>query len=165
MITGQFNGHSHYDEFVLFYDSQNISKPINVAWNGASGTPFTNLNPNYRVYKVNPVTYDVIDFDTWIYNLTEANLNETKSPRWFKEYSFKNAYQLQDLSLMSLDGLINQFSRDKSFLTKYWEYKIKLADPQLDMGCDDLCLKETLCDIVRVQYDDHRKCDELTRNF
>lgn len=56
LITGQFNGHSHNDEFVVFYAKDNVSKPINVAWNGASGTTFSYLNPNYRVYQTHPVT-------------------------------------------------------------------------------------------------------------
>lgn len=57
MITAQFNGHSHLDEFNLYYSKENSSIPTSIAWNGASGTPFTYLNPNYRVYYADYYTH------------------------------------------------------------------------------------------------------------
>lgn len=50
IISAQFNGHSHVDEFNVFYDSNNVNNAINVAWNGGSVTTFNYLNPNYNVY-------------------------------------------------------------------------------------------------------------------
>lgn len=50
-IVAQFNGHSHNDEFVLFYDSEG---PVSVAWNGGSFTPHAYNNPNYHVVTVEP---------------------------------------------------------------------------------------------------------------
>lgn len=62
---------------------------------------------------------EVLNFDTWIYNLTEANLNPDKPPRWFKEYSFKSRFELEDLSLESLDQLLKKFaSNSEQLLTK-----------------------------------------------
>lgn len=57
IIAGQFNGHTHNDEFNVFYDINNPSKPINVAWNGGSITAWAKLNPNYKVYKANSNNY------------------------------------------------------------------------------------------------------------
>ena len=56
-ISAQFNGHTHQDRFNLFYARSNRNVPINVAWNGGSATTFSNVNPNYRVLSVEPVTY------------------------------------------------------------------------------------------------------------
>lgn len=165
MITAQFNGHSHNDEFTAFYAKDDPSQLVNVAWNGASGTPFADLNPNYRVYTIHPATYEILNFDTWIYNLTEANANPTESPQWFKEYSFKEAFMVDDFSMKSIDGLINRLAQDKALLKKYWTYKMKMADPHLAEGCNDDCLAVHLCDIVRVQFDDTTKCDELKEIF
>jgi sphingomyelin phosphodiesterase len=50
IISAQFNGHSHVDEFNVFYDSRDVGNAINVAWNGGSVTTFIDLNPNYNVY-------------------------------------------------------------------------------------------------------------------
>lgn len=57
IISGQFNGHSHFDEFSIFYTTDNPSKALNVAWNGGSGTSFVGLNSNYRVYYVDGESY------------------------------------------------------------------------------------------------------------
>ena len=56
IISGQFNGHTHNDEFNVFYDIDEPLKPINLAWNGGSITTYANLNPNYKVYKANKNT-------------------------------------------------------------------------------------------------------------
>lgn len=56
-ISGQFNGHTHKDQFYVFFDQETSSKAINVAWNGGSATSYSNVNPNYRVYTVEPETF------------------------------------------------------------------------------------------------------------
>lgn len=56
IINAQFNGHTHRDEFNIFY-SRKEGLPINVAWNGGSITPLNLVNPNYRVYYTNPETF------------------------------------------------------------------------------------------------------------
>lgn len=57
IIAVQFNGHTHFDEFNVFYSEEDIKKPINVVYNGGSVTPYSKLNPNYRIYTVNPTNY------------------------------------------------------------------------------------------------------------
>lgn len=56
IIKGQFNGHTHREEFYVYYKSNDISKPINVAWNGGSTVTYINVNPSYRVYTVDKET-------------------------------------------------------------------------------------------------------------
>jgi hypothetical protein len=46
--------------------------------------------------------------ESWTYNLTEANLNPTESPKWYKQFSFKEAFNLTDLSPKTL----KQFAYD-----------------------------------------------------
>jgi len=56
-ITAIFNGHTHNDHFHVFYADDEPTRPISVAINGGSVTPFTNLNPNYKTYSVDTATY------------------------------------------------------------------------------------------------------------
>lgn len=108
IISGQFNGHTNADSFTLFYsvyDNQPI--PLNVAWNGGGASTYFQVNPNYRLYTVEPKTFEVIDFDTYIFNLTAANLVPDQSPKWFKEYSFREAFGVDDLSPFSINKLVN----------------------------------------------------------
>lgn len=80
-------------------------------------------------------------------------------------YSFRDEYDVENLLPSTLDKLVTRFAKDKDLLTKYSEYKFKLADPILERGCDKKCLLNHLCDIVSNQVFDNRKCDELTKVF
>lgn len=51
-VTAQFFGHTHFDEFELFYDTQNLGRPVSIAYVGPSVTPYSDLNPGYRIYYV-----------------------------------------------------------------------------------------------------------------
>ncbi|KAG8453104.1 hypothetical protein GDO86_004787, partial [Hymenochirus boettgeri] len=44
-ITGQFFGHTHVDEFEIFYDEETLTRPVSVAFVSPSVTTFINLNP------------------------------------------------------------------------------------------------------------------------
>lgn len=53
VITGQFHGHSHLDEFGLFVNNdESPAIAVNAAWVGGSGTSFLAVNSNYRLYYV-----------------------------------------------------------------------------------------------------------------
>ncbi len=50
-IKGQFYGHTHFDEFKVFFNRVD-KRPSNVAHVGPSLTPFENLNYGYKIYHV-----------------------------------------------------------------------------------------------------------------
>jgi sphingomyelin phosphodiesterase len=56
-ISAQFNGHTHLDEFNVFYSSSDARHAVNVAWNGGGATPFHFVNPNYIMYYVDRQQY------------------------------------------------------------------------------------------------------------
>ncbi|XP_058443151.1 sphingomyelin phosphodiesterase 1-like [Malaya genurostris] len=161
IIEGQFNGHSHVDEFNVFYKKDDPSVAVNVAWNGGSTTTFTRLNPNYKVFYADRENYEILDHETWIYNLTEANLHPDRKPKWIKEYSFKELFALDDLSPNSLDALLQRFAQTEADLIQFWKLKQKNADPMLIHGCDESCLRDTLCAITRTEYADDSACERL----
>lgn len=51
-MTAQFFGHTHTDEFEIFYDMKDNSRPFGIGYLGPSATTFTYMNPGYRVYYV-----------------------------------------------------------------------------------------------------------------
>ncbi|CAF4157842.1 unnamed protein product, partial [Rotaria magnacalcarata] len=51
-ITGQFFAHTHFDEFMLFYNETNSTQPISIAYITPSFTTYPNVNPGYRVYTI-----------------------------------------------------------------------------------------------------------------
>lgn len=44
-IAAQFFGHTHLDEFELFYDEETLSRPVSIAFIAPSVTTYINLNP------------------------------------------------------------------------------------------------------------------------
>lgn len=166
-ISGQFNGHTHRDEFNVFYSRENPEHAINVAWNGGSTTAFSDINPNYVVYYLDPETYQVTDFESYIFNLTEANLTPDQRPAWFKLYSFAEEFKMHNLSPAEADKMVKRLGtpagRDE--LRRYWEFKVKKGDPSLEAGCNEECLLNHLCEVVVSEMGDDVKCDELRETF
>ncbi|XP_072399673.1 sphingomyelin phosphodiesterase 1-like [Diabrotica undecimpunctata] len=158
IIKGQFVGHTRTDELKIFYDT--FKTPINVAFNGASLTPYKNNNPSYKIVHVHPDTMDIVDIETYYFNLTEANLNPNRSPKWKKLYSMKEAYGLPDLSPKSLDVLVDALFTNTTLMDNYWKYSVRLADPSLNKKCDKTRLQEMRCNIVTTQsgHPEKRQC-------
>ena len=48
----QFFGHTHFDEYEVFYDNVNFTRPLSIGYISPSVTPWENVNPSYRIYYV-----------------------------------------------------------------------------------------------------------------
>lgn len=53
-IAGQFFGHTHLDEFQMFYDEVTMTRPLGVAFIAPSVTTYINLNPGELIELVFP---------------------------------------------------------------------------------------------------------------
>ena len=146
LIKAEFNGHTHNDELVVFYNSDTMYK--NVAWNGGSITTYSRLNPNYKVYTVDGGNYAVIDYHNWIYDLNSANKHTDIRPNWYESYSFKKEYGLLDLSARSLSNWLFTATKNETLLNKYYRNFFKQAEPSIQAGCDLNCKKQYLCKII-----------------
>ncbi|KAK9876806.1 hypothetical protein WA026_015044 [Henosepilachna vigintioctopunctata] len=146
-ITAQFFGHTHYDEFEVFYDHQDLSRPSSIAYVGPSVSPYYDLNPGYRIYYVDGdhdhTTRGVIDHETWTMNLREANLYGY--PIWFKLYSARQAFGMESLKPQDWDNLVEKMSNDPKLFELFYKYYYK-ASP-VRPPCDTSCKKKILCDL------------------
>ncbi|RIA98368.1 Metallo-dependent phosphatase-like protein [Glomus cerebriforme] len=111
-ITGQFYGHTHWDEFQVIYDSigNHEPRPVGVGYMGPSVTTFKNLNPAFRVYEINKSTKKIINHYTYYLDIEEANRNN--KPDWKLLYDAKSLYKLQDLEPQSWHDLSERFLTD-----------------------------------------------------
>ncbi|XP_035772890.1 sphingomyelin phosphodiesterase-like [Anopheles albimanus] len=165
VITAHFHGHTHADEFNVFYSLSNPQHAISVGFNGGGTVPFSNYNPNYVVYYVNQQNYQVSDFESWYFSLTEANQNPARNPIWMQLYSFNRDFQLSNVSPASLDTLVRRFASNPAELRRYWEFKVKRGDPFIAAGCNGDCLLNHLCQIVTNEANDDSKCNALAAIF
>nr|CAD7259209.1 unnamed protein product [Timema shepardi] len=164
-ITAQFNGHTHKDEFQIFYSLDNTTRANNVAFNGGSGTTYSDVNTNYKVYTVDPSTWYALDSESWVFNLTEANLSPDHSPDWFKLYSFRQEYGVKNLLPAQLDSLAHRMAANHTLIQQYQRFSVKNGDPSLQNSCGDDCLRNSLCDIVTARSGDTTQCDSFKTEF
>jgi sphingomyelin phosphodiesterase len=92
-IAGMFWGHTHRDQFEISYKNythQTADGAVAVSYITSSLTP-TSGYPTFRVYSIDPDTYNVLDYTVYYANMSVPSF-QTTGPTWQKLYSFKEAY-------------------------------------------------------------------------
>ena len=98
VIANIFWGHTHEDEFEIFYANngtvQDSENALAVSWICPSVTPLTNLNSGFRMYEVDTGSFDIYEAYTWYANVSAfPDINSAVSgPRYEFEYSTRATY-------------------------------------------------------------------------
>jgi len=159
-IRAQFYGHTHNDQFIVWYDEETNSVPINVGYVTPSVTTYTGLNPSYRIYTVDGpyegATMDVLDVQTYVFNLTHANLVETERPQYYQLYDHRKDLGMENLYPSDYDDLAKRLVKDDGLYQKFFRYYNSDSFGQHDND------KETvICMMLKTSYVDTRKCEEI----
>nr|CAI5843402.1 unnamed protein product [Callosobruchus analis] len=161
VVTAQFYGHTHKDEFYLQYNSSNEIEAVAVGFNGASvNTDFS--NPSYKIYTVDNTAYNVVDMFQYTFNLTLANEDPVADPKWYTQYSFKKAFVLDSMSPMDMDALVMKMARNHTLIDQQFRYGYRDSDWAYQTGCDHKCRKEILCTLVTSDSSRLSKCKEIS---
>ena len=51
-VVAQFYGHTHNDEYIVFYDAETNSRPTNVGFVTPSVSSYSAYNMGYRLYTI-----------------------------------------------------------------------------------------------------------------
>ncbi|KAK9884420.1 hypothetical protein WA026_007267 [Henosepilachna vigintioctopunctata] len=157
-ISAHFNGHTHVDELRLYKNGSNPNQVINVAYNGGSFTTFIGLNPDYRVYDIDPQNLMVLDFHQYTFNLSLANTGNQHQPEWYQLYSFKKAYNLDNLSYDNLNKFYENLMSDRKLAEQYVQYHVRNSEFAFDHGCNETCIQSQVCHITAITAEDSIKC-------
>lgn len=167
-IAGQFFGHTHTDEFQMFYDEETLTRPLSVAFVAPSVTTYVNLNPGYRVYIVDGNYSNssrmVLDHETFILNLTEANHSpevpwgHDPNPKWTLLYRATEAYGLPSLFPYDMDGLLQAFYKDDAVFQKFWYLRAK---GHVSEQCKETCKTTRLCFLRSARHDILEECSQF----
>uniref|UniRef100_A0A8C8S0S8 Sphingomyelin phosphodiesterase n=1 Tax=Pelusios castaneus TaxID=367368 RepID=A0A8C8S0S8_9SAUR len=161
-IAAQFFGHTHVDEFEMFYDEETLSRPVSVAFVAPSVTTYISLNPGYRVYQLDgdhpASSHMVLDHETYILNLTEANLPGAV-PRWQQLYRAREAYGLPSVFPADWDRLIRRFQGDERLFQFFW-YLFHKGHPPRE-PCREGCKTALLCALRTGRSADPSLCHAL----
>ncbi|XP_046396231.1 sphingomyelin phosphodiesterase-like isoform X2 [Ischnura elegans] len=157
IIITQFYGHTHYEEYKVGFDQ--AGHPSSTSWIGGSVSTYTDLNPNYKIFYVDRDTWNLVDHETWIFNLTEANQNPTQSPRWYRSILATKDFGVASLSPNDLYQHTLRMVEDEALFQRMYGYYVKNGDSALAKGCDKKCKEEILCGFLTMDYGDQSHCD------
>ncbi|KAJ7198282.1 sphingomyelin phosphodiesterase [Mycena pura] len=91
-VAGLFFGHTHMDQFQIGYSNysdQTAQTAVAVALIGPALTPNSG-NPAFKVYDIDPDTYEVMDASVYFTNASDAHFQV--NPQWSLLYSARATY-------------------------------------------------------------------------
>jgi len=161
-IAGMFYGHTHKDHFQISYsDYSKRSRDTASAMSyiGPSLTPTSGM-PAFRVYLVDPVTFAVLDHETYIADMEDPNF-QTK-PVWKKYYSAKEKYaplvgpEFEDaaaeLTPAFWHRLTEVFEQDQAAFDDYVARKTRGWDVK---PCEGECRDLEICELRAARAQDN----------
>jgi len=162
-ISAQFYGHTHNDQFELWYDTETNSVPINVGYVTPSVTTFTGLNPSYRIYTVDGpyegASMQITDVRTYVMDLAKANKGETKRPEYYLLYDHRKDLGMDNLYPKDFDSLARRLAVDDELLNKFFRY---FNSNSYGNG-NGVSKYDLICTMLRVSYVDESKCAEIIK--
>lgn len=173
-IIGQFFGHTHQDEFELFYDTSNNDaghnthvpfstlRATSVAYIAPSTTTFGGVNPGYRIYTLSGDTFQVLDHETYFVNLTNANERPDEELIFSLSYTAKKDLKMSSLDPSSWHELILKMIRDPNLFFKFEQFLSNRADHIKHCKLRDiLCKADILCRLVTGEAHNYSLCQSL----
>ncbi|KAF7318988.1 Sphingomyelin phosphodiesterase [Mycena chlorophos] len=147
IIAGQFFGHTHYDQFEIAYSDythRTAETAINVAWIAPALTPRSG-NPAFKVYDVDPETYDIMDAKVYIADMANP------------KYQVKRKFNLlllhenllrpplapnAPLDAQFWHAVTEVFEKNDTAFSRFNEFMTRGAHVQ---ACDAKCKEQTIC--------------------
>ncbi len=155
-VRAQFYGHTHEDTFLVFLDPSNPSRAFNYGLMPGSVTPYSHLNYGFRILEMDIRTKYLLNYENYIFNLTEAN--QIRSPSWYMEYSARKTYlsekdYTQPMTAQDWANVTIEMQTDDVMWNDFLFYRIKSTnDPPI---CEDSCRSDTICSL-RTAWNGHR---------
>lgn len=98
-------------------------------------------------------TMQLVDYETIVMNLTQAN--ELGTPKWVREYSAKDAFDLSDLSPAQWSERVDDMLRDLWGELANRAIRFYAKSSEFFPKCDDIkCRKELICGFKKARSDD-----------
>jgi hypothetical protein len=96
VIANIFFGHTHEDQFMVYYANngtvQSANTALSTGWIGPSVTPLTNLNSGFRLYEVDTGDFNIYEAYTFWSNVSAYPSLASSGPTYAFEYSTRDTY-------------------------------------------------------------------------
>ncbi|KAJ7500301.1 sphingomyelin phosphodiesterase [Mycena galericulata] len=166
-IAGQFFGHSHKDQFEIAYSNyseQTAENAVSVGLIGPALTP-TSGNPAFKVYEIDPDTFEVMDSSVFFTNISDPTFQIT--PTWGLYYSARQIYgplvglsPNAPLSPAFWHNLTEVFAAND---TAFQMFNTFISRGGAVTACTGDCVNTTICDMRAFRSQDN--CDTPTPAF
>jgi len=158
VIANIFWGHTHEDQFTIFYADNatviNAETALAVAWIAPSITPLTNMNSGFRVYEVDSATFDIMDAYTWFSDVNTYPALDSQirfGPTFEFEYNTRETYGKNITGWTDSDPLnatwwhlvTEAMERDNSLVTTFNDLQFKKSIKTAP--CTGSCITLDIC--------------------
>jgi sphingomyelin phosphodiesterase len=163
VVKGQFFGHTHNDHFFI---NRGVfsGKPVAVEWVAPSLTSYTFLNPSYRIFEADSLSFDISNFYQYRMNLTRAGYFPDDTPLWDPVYDFKSEYGVVDLTPDSVAALAEQFNYDENLMVRFLGNKVS-GGSHSPKSCGPSCREKEACLVNFGVNELVRKCQKSVDNL
>lgn len=161
VIANIFFGHSHEDQFTLYYKNngtdQRKENALVTGWVGPSMTPLQNLNSGYRMYEVDTGNWEVMEAYTFYSdvgaytNLDGKGEGPGKGPVFELEYSTRAAYgpavnwpSDAPLNATFWHGVTEAMERNRTLVELFTQYQGKSSSKSKKCETEE-CAKAKIC--------------------
>jgi hypothetical protein len=134
-------GHQHTDQLTLCRQGYGDKA---VGWSSVApgGSPFNGIWPGIRIVEFNPQTLEDVDWHQYNVNISKANAEGYVTLE--KLYSARSAFDIPDLSLGSIEALVEKLRTEEATASLYLKYQTtKGSEPR--RPCNDQCRKQLYC--------------------
>lgn len=107
----------------------------------------------------------VNEAETYIFSISEARNNPSVAPRWHLHYTFSQMFAPRNFSPNGLDELVFNISRNRNINRNLYRARVKNGDPRMEAGCNEDCLRNQVCSLVRNENEDERRCTQVLSVF
>ncbi|KAF8348647.1 Metallo-dependent phosphatase-like protein [Amanita rubescens] len=157
-VAGQFYGHTHMDQFAVGY-TDSTKHTAESAFSFCSIAPSLtprNGNPAFKIYDVDPDTYEIMDSRVYMSNVTDPTFQQ--NPSWDLYYSARDTYG-------PLVGLAENEPLGPAFWHKVTEvfeandtaFELYRTFTTRGVGlrpCDAVCKSKVICDLRTMRSED-----------
>jgi hypothetical protein len=155
VIAGIFFGHTHEDQFMIYYSNngtaQTAANALTTGWIGPSVTPLTNLNSGFRLYEVDTGDWNVYEAFTFYANVSSFPSLSNSGPTFRLEYSTRDIYgpavnwsSSAPLNATFWHQVTAAMSANHSLVSLHNSYEGKLSSKSPNCT-SDACAKAKIC--------------------
>lgn len=122
IIKGQWYGHEHDQNYKITF-AEGTNRPISVSYVDGSGLP-DGMNPAYNVFyadgeRGNESTWEIVNHETWILNLTASNDNPKNEPVFSQILDAQTHYKVSSMVPEEVHDFIKRMVCDDELFLAY----------------------------------------------